>query len=53
MPGAPSFAHCAKGGSGDVEILERTAVVLAASHPALAKKARTGHPAEGWASPPV
>ena len=42
--GGPSFAHFAKGGSGNVRTPGRTPVISAASLPALAKNARTGHP---------
>ena len=50
--GAPSFAHFAKGGNlermRDQGCAEPTKVVSAASLPALAKNARTGHPQHRW-----
>jgi len=42
--GAPSFAQFAKGGSRECLRREPIDLVLAASPPALAKSARTGHP---------
>jgi len=42
--GAPSFAHFAKGGSGNAHPMGRAHVVSTSSRPALAKNARTGHP---------
>jgi len=49
--GAPSFAHFARAGTWNASATgcaERTKVVSAASLPALAKNARTGHPQHRW-----
>jgi len=54
--GAPSFAFLAKGGHQERirngVCAERTKVASAASLPALAKSARTGHPLHRWRTRP-